>query len=89
MSMDCRQYQFYKGAPCDICGMMHDTKMHIKRSDSRDHTRQYSRDGKGRNTYHIPDFKYRDQGDSVYAIALEPKVTRENEHENIFKAKNN
>jgi hypothetical protein len=54
-----------------------------------DRTRHPSRDGRGKNTYQIPDFKYRDEGDSVYAIALQTKGARENEQNNIFRAKNN
>ena len=68
---------------------MHETKLHRARSNSRDRTRNPSRDGRGKNTYHIPDFKYREEGDTVYATALKPRGARENEQDNIFRATKN
>ena len=89
LSMDCRLYPFYKGNPCEKCSLMHETKLHHARSNSRDRTRNHSREGRPKNTYHIPDFKYRDEGDTVYTTALKPRGTRENEQDNIFRATKN
>ena len=86
LSMDCRQYPFYKGNPCDKCSLMHETKMHRARTNSRDRTRHNSKEGRPRNTYHIPDFKYRDQGDTVYSTALQP---RDRSIDNIFRGPKN
>ena len=73
LSIDCRQYPFYKGEPCGKCNLMHETKMHRARSNSKE--------GRPRNTYHIPDHKYRETGDTVYMTALKP---RDKSNDNIF-----
>ena len=82
-------HPYHKGAPCEKCNLMHDTKVHISRANSRDRQRHPSRDVKGKNTYHIMDHKYRDGDDSIYKIELQPKSARDNEEQNIFRSKNN
>ena len=81
LSIDCRQYPFYKGEPCEKCSLMHETKMHRARTN-----RSNSKEGRPRNTYHIPDHKYRDPGDSVYMTALQP---RDKSNDNVFRAPKN
>ena len=71
---------------------MHETKLHRARSNSKERTQNNSREGRPRNTYHIPDFKYREEGDTVYTTTLEPRGARARESDqdnNIFRASKN
>ena len=59
---------------------------------SRERPKHNSREGRPKNTYHIPDFKYRDEGDTVYSTQLEPKGARARESDqdnNIFRGSKN
>ena len=87
--MDCRLYPFYKGKPCEKCSLMHETKLHRARSNSKERTRNNSREGRPKNTYHIPDFKYREEGDTVYTTTLKQRGARESDQDNIFRASKN
>ena len=68
---------------------MHETKLHHARSNSKERTRNNSREGRPKNTYHIPDFKYREEGDTVYTTTLKQRGARESDQDNIFRASKN
>ena len=92
ISMDCRQYPYYKGKPCSKCQLMHETKMHRARSSSKERPKHNSRDERPRNSYHIPDFKYRESGDTVYSTQLEQigaQARDSDQDPNIFRRSKN
>ena len=71
---------------------MHETKLHRARSSSKERPRHNSREERPRNTYHIPDFKYREAGDTVYSTQLEQRGAQARESDqdnNIFRGSKN
>lgn len=71
----CPIYPFWDGPPCSRCNLLHSTKSHRDRSNSRD--RHVGRDS---DLYSIPDHKYRDSSSHRAQLAnVQPA-----EYNNIF-----